>query len=122
MSVLIRNMEMPSCCELCPLAYRDALHEGRAKYGVCQAYPSVVGHDCGQYLFEHGKHERLQDCPLIPVPPHGDLIDRDELLKRAHTFEFTLKGGTHCFYKAVSEDHINCMPTIIKGDNNVDSD
>jgi hypothetical protein len=27
------------------------------------------------------KSERHPDCPLVPVPPHGDLIDRDSFIE-----------------------------------------
>lgn len=60
MSVLIKGMEMPTNCFLCPLS---VLNENR--------------------LFcEVTKNEVLRakidaECPLVPVPLHGDLIDRD---------------------------------------------
>ena len=60
MSVLIKGLEMPTNCFLCPLS---VLNENRL-------------------FFEVTKNEVLRakidaECPLVPVPPHGDLIDRD---------------------------------------------
>ena len=61
MSVLIKGMEMPTSCGYCPLR-----HEARD------------GDECylGASLTEYQK--RPDDCPLVPVPKHGDLIDQDE--------------------------------------------
>ena len=68
MSVLIRGMEMPKSCS-------DCFAEQR------------IGSDfgCGVIGFEDGNttcftNERREDCPLVPVPPHGDLISREWLV------------------------------------------
>lgn len=62
MSVLIRGMEMPTSCCQCPV----------------NMYLCKRGYE---YLLEHPAlyDERAEDCPLIPVPPHGRLIDADAL-------------------------------------------
>lgn len=61
MSVLIRGMEMPTNCLSCPLQGGTA--------------------DCRltQKTYNWGLTERPSDCPLIPVPEHGRLIDADVL-------------------------------------------
>ena len=51
--------------------------------------PDKCGHcrfatafDCGvdgKFIKTHDA--RRKDCPLIEIPPHGDLIDRDALIK-----------------------------------------
>ena len=70
MSILIKGMEMPTNCFLCPLS---VLNENR--------------------LFcEVTKNEVLRakidaDCPLVPVPPHGDLIDREKLYEQTANWE-----------------------------------
>lgn len=53
MGVYIKGMKMPTRCDDCflPLQY------------------------CPYAMKPNG------ECPLIPVPPHGDLIDRDALYK-----------------------------------------
>ena len=48
MSLLIRGMEMPKNCFICPFKNLE----------ICD-----------------------EDCPLVEVPPHGDLIDRMALLE-----------------------------------------
>ena len=39
--------------------------------------------NCGDCWFEHAYEfceSKYEDCPLIELPPHGDLIDRDAFL------------------------------------------
>lgn len=71
MSILIKDMEMPTNCEKCPfLDYEE---------GFC--FASGVKGKSGWYEFtlcpggiKGGRHE---DCPLIELPPHGRLRDFD---------------------------------------------
>ena len=59
------NMEMPKSCYVCPFCdYVSAR---------CDA---VKGNP---YTPESRYEKRADFCPLVPVPPHGDLIDRDAL-------------------------------------------
>ena len=55
MRVLI-NMEMPTSCAECRF--------------------------CGEYCYAKGDEDAQSNlsCPLVPVPPHGDLIERDNAL------------------------------------------
>ena len=71
MSVLIKGMEMPTSCYKCPfLDYEE---------GFC--FASGVKHKSGWYesILRPGeiKDGRHKDCPIVPVPPHGRLIDAD---------------------------------------------
>ena len=52
MSILVKGMKMPEKCHLCPF-WTDV--------------------NCTATFQNHGK----KDCPLVPVPPHGRLIDAD---------------------------------------------
>ena len=66
--ILIRGMEMPKTCSQCPLCYdymMCSLRDGRF---------SRMGEsfDCCEM--------RLADCPLIELPPHGDLISKQTAL------------------------------------------
>ena len=113
MSVLINGMEVPTSCDKCPfLDYEE---------GFC--FASGVKHESGWYEstlcpggIKDGRHE---DCPLVPVPPHGRLIDADALIER---MEFEIKhfvptdkhsegllGGYKAAVRAVRE----YAPTII---------
>ena len=69
MSVLVRGMKMPRSCEYCKFSGIGGLRNERVvcMFTGANAYMNTV-----QYL---------DDCPLVEVPPHGDLIDRDALIK-----------------------------------------
>ena len=69
MSILI-NMEMPTSCRACHLKMNCDDCEGREC--VCVPLHKQIG-----YLDDLLADKRRDDCPLRPVPPHGDLIDRD---------------------------------------------
>ena len=59
MSILIRGMEMPRVCAEC---FMDPPCS-KALSGDIRVW-----------------EERLPDCPLVEIPPHGDLVDRDKLM------------------------------------------
>jgi len=54
--VYIKGMEMPKSCSECFMNF-------------CNGRKTVV----------HFAVERSKDCPLVPVPPHYDLIDHNAL-------------------------------------------
>ena len=78
MSILIKGMEMPKNCFDCP-CYHHKVDDGYYDYEICGAsgtvfndgYSSVTGHKDHIVPFK----ERLDNCPLVPVPPHGPLVD-----------------------------------------------
>lgn len=71
--ILIR-MEMPKSCVDCHDAdLPTAIAWLEAK---CPWAHGII--DPGVYDLRHGRHP---DCPLHELPPHGDLIDRDALIK-----------------------------------------
>ena len=61
--------------------------------------------ECNLDDVEHG--ERNTDCPLVPVPDHGDLIDRDALMQNAEY------KGTHDILTAWD---VVAAPAIIPAD------
>ncbi len=63
MAVYVKGMGMPEHCLYCPFN----------SYMKC-----TLNNHKNVDASWHTK-ERDKDCPLIPVPPHGDLIDRDAL-------------------------------------------
>lgn len=71
MGVYINGMEMPKNCNECPLHF----YEGQG-ICCCRALPAI---DDGEIL-KPWKNKR-KDCPLVQMPPHGDLIDRNETIK-----------------------------------------
>ena len=108
MDVLIKGMEMPTSCGYCPL-----WHEARD------------GDECylGASLTEYQK--RPDDCPLVPIPPHGRLGDLDALEELVIKRKYDCAGASA--YGAISELHkswglhdaelmIEAAPTIIPED------
>lgn len=66
MSILIKGMEMPkNGCKDCIFVNRKWLGD------VCQILKREVTGNVERGGFETG-------CPLVPVPPHGALMDRDD--------------------------------------------
>lgn len=94
MSVLIKGIGMPSSCEKCRFSGFGGLRSERVvcMFTGANAYMNEV-----QYL---------DDCPLIPVPPHGDLIDRDELIERAWRLNLSTRE--------LIEEMLKTAPTIIE--------
>ncbi len=61
MGVYIKGMEMPKSCSACPFCF--------GANNICP------------WTREYATHkERHNDCPLVPVPKHGRLIDADALM------------------------------------------
>ena len=90
-----KGMKMPKNCLTCPFSI--------------PSYDTTCIDECilsGQFPLP--KDERSVECPLIEIPPHGDLIDRDALVK-------TLDGELNWYCgRASSELHfIHEAPTII---------
>ena len=68
MSILIKDMEMPENCTICRFCVPEA-DPGDGE--MCMA--------TGRFM-PPCSTERLEECPLVPVPtPHGRLVDADEL-------------------------------------------
>lgn len=88
MSVLIKGMEMPKSCKKCCFCFYDRKYEP-----MC--------------LLLNGKRGK-SDCPLVEIPPHGDLIDRDEQIERA----WRLKLST----RELIEEMLKSAPTIIEAE------
>ena len=64
MSILIRGMEMPTSCADCRL--------------MADGWCYSVGLEQREKI---STVKRPTWCPLVPVPPHGRLIDADAILK-----------------------------------------
>lgn len=90
MSILIKNMEMPTSCAKCKLF---------GEYGC--PFIGAVG-----YALTRG--ERNEDCPLVPIQPHGRLIDADAFLALIN--DSTILSE---FLKCIINPLIRGEPTII---------
>lgn len=114
MSVLIKGMEMPINCLLCPFCVPEADEENGDICIISGQFPLI------------NKEERSVECPLVELPPHGRLIDADALhqLFEAQwhylqcldwdenpTAEYTQSGVNWCINTMHDE-----APTIIPAD------
>ncbi len=99
MSVYIKGMEMPKSCFECRFSID----------GFCYAVGDVN-------IRANEERQIASCCPLVPVPPHGRLIDADALLENMKKVHDKWKMGEH--YTPTSDDEIMVMymPTIIPAD------
>ena len=92
MSILIKGLIMPSCCDGCTFSDWSNLHQTAS----CKL------HDYDPCFADHSREytdKRADFCPLVEIPePHGRLIDGDayceNLLEEAHKVWRLLKPET----------------------------
>lgn len=109
MSVLIRGMKMPKCCDDCCLLY-----------DCCSCI--VTGYSVAMIKWDT-EHKRLPDCPLIEIPDHGDLVDRDELMMKM--WEASAYAPNHCSWvnaRVVFAKDIEDAPVIIPAERSEDGE
>lgn len=73
MSVLIKGMTMPENCDACPMLF---------EYRFC-----ALTDDHASSIEWKMEEKRMLNCPLIGLPDHGDLIDKDELYRKTAEWE-----------------------------------
>ena len=100
MSVLIKGMEMPTDCDNC------SLFDDRFDYPSCNA----TGHSRGYNWNPRG--QRMPDCPLIEIPPHGRLIDENAI--KAWFDEWYDPNVEILVWQLI--DEIKNVPTVIPAD------
>lgn len=95
--IYIKGMEMPKNCSECAFCgyYGNGEH-------MCDIRDKAVE-------YESAKTSRRDDCPLIPVPDHGRLIDADALR------EDWLENGENEYVYDTNAflDSLDDAPTII---------
>ena len=91
MSVLIKGMEMPSCCMFCPLSNST---------GCGLSNPPII------MTSKEMLAGRPDWCPLVPVPAHGRLIDADEFDERIR------QAGGMC-EEELTEDFKDGVQTVL---------
>ena len=96
MGVYIKGMEMPKACVVCPCACEFD--------GSCH----ITGY---KPTFAEWYEDGVKDCPLVPVSPHGRLIDADAL-----NYSNTDYCGNHLVYLVDIDD----APTIIPAEEDED--
>ncbi len=96
------NREMPKSCRDC------FVNINTAAFPAC---PLAENYASGKSLVADGLGYDIRpgDCPLIEIPPHGDLIDKDETMNAI----LEERGeDTACWFAGI----VNDMPTIIEAD------
>ena len=101
MSILINGMKMPKNCNECPLHF----YEGQ---GICSCRALLAIDD--DEILKPWKNKR-KDCPLVPFPPHGRLIDADKLVDSFEPSDFWNHDAQDNCFAAVRIVH--SAPTII---------
>ena len=95
MSILIKGLKMPkSCCE-CIFDAWDA---------------------CLINLNTEPKNKLTHSCPLVELPDHGELIERDELMK--HEVYIPRDGG---YLPAVYSSYVKDAKTVIPAERSEDA-
>ena len=109
MGVYIKDMEMPTNCMACPFKGFD---RAGGRGNVCTINNSITLHAVLDGV--DVKFVRMGECPLVPVPPHGRLIDADayeSLLRGLGDRNYRREKGTIC--GAIKFLHPHYAPTII---------
>lgn len=65
MTILIKGMEMPDRCANCPFM------DGEDSWCTAIPFKALDG------VYKYGIKDKPSWCPLVPIPPHGRLIDAD---------------------------------------------
>ena len=100
MGVYIKGMEMPKrCCE--------------CRLSTCHSFKERPLCDVLVEYMSYGEWEakRLDNCPLVPIPPHGGLIEKNAVFKLIQSMPSVDKLLPVEFMKALYE-----IPTIIEAE------
>ena len=109
MSILIPGMTMPKSCEKCPFCIVN--RHDRGDDSLCRLINKEV------FTF---MRSLPQDCPLIPVPPHGRLIDKDALLEDIDSNHIVTPSDDGNLVEVYGAEkilaHIAYAPTVIEAE------
>ena len=105
MGVYIKGMELPKDCPMCPLAHWDAADNFTGCNIVCGKKYAMSDKEYAD------SNTRPDWCPLVFVPPHGDLVDRKKLIDSFSPADFWYRTCEENCSSAVQV--VNCAPTII---------
>ena len=97
MSILIKGAKMPSNCMGCPYEI----------YVNCIIYQALSARDYSDC--------RHPDCPIVEIPPHGDLIEKEELLAELE-LEWNACNDDTEFANKIVPNCIKNAPVIIESE------
>ena len=112
MSVIVKDMEMPKTCCYCPLlTYNPELiwdYNGIKITGawLCQITSERIDNT-----------KREEHCPLVKLPPHGDLIDKQKMKSDLLTVDPQYKTMIDWCYQVT-----DAQPIVIEAEGELDVD
>ena len=107
MSVLIKNMRMPTSCSECAFC---------GYYGKGDHVCDITGKEV---VYELSLENRLDDCPLVELPPHGRLIDAYELtieILKLQKYRFSIEDSEIFVSRKAVMQAISDNPTVIEAE------
>lgn len=103
MGVYIKGMRMPPRCGRCDLCIQE-FDNGTFDHYECCITAAIIDN----------LGEKMDDCPLVPVPPHGRLGDLDRLADSFEPSDFwNSDAGDNCF---AAIHIVHSAPTIIEAE------
>ena len=109
MSVIVKGMEMPKNCYDCP--FIRASFAGDYYCAKSRGYEDDL-----KKLYS----QRMADCPLIELPPHGRLIDVDEPMTKISTMmqepDYQHEGEGWMVGLIMARDAIDEAETVIEAE------
>lgn len=103
--MLIRGIEMPERCDLCPLLTDDG------DYDVCYINKKFVPWEWKSKMSMETINPKPDWCPLIELPPHGRLIDADAVLAKENQHLEYLSDEWYVEVRTIEN-----APTVIEAD------
>lgn len=111
MGVYIKGIETPKTCVQCKFRAYDPHRDPSDGLGkgtnVCWFTQEEIWNT-----------QRGEQCPLIPVPPHGDLIERKAICLT--DFEIAMCGGDYKEGMKMLLEKTESAPTIIPAEEDTD--
>ncbi|MBO7682569.1 MAG: hypothetical protein J6T17_07455 [Clostridia bacterium] len=109
--IYIKGMEMPTICKSCRFCgFGGKMGELNVCMFTGESQPTL-------------SRERMSNCPLVPVPPHGRLIDADTMVKSVMSQYDILKAFNNSELSELADvlvrgvlQEIENAPTIIPAD------
>lgn len=109
MSILIKGMEMPKNCGECPFIF--------SSWGIEYYCHLAESSTSAEYVGQ----EKMTNCPLIELPPHGRLGDLDKLWDRMYNYidnegaKMPFGDNDFMIHRDSACELIEDAPTVIEG-------
>ena len=117
MSILVKGLIMPSCCDGCTFSDWSNLHQT----ACCKL------HDYDPCFSDHSREytdKRADFCPLVEIPVHGRLIDADALKETLDYYICEANWGDEVNkgLRWVKDEFINSENTVIEAEGSENHD